>query len=125
MADLPTIDFSSFMKAEGAVCGETPSVAQQKCAREINQAFRVHGFLFLQNIGVSEEDLQMYFDMAKSLFALPEEEKKTKLKQLDPVSNTGYAAAGIEALNRKRSPDLKEVSCLHCISSMTSLTCEL
>lgn len=112
MSDIPTIDFNPFMLEKGAVCGKAPTVEQRQCASEINEAFRVHGFLFLQNIGVSEEDLKTYYDMAKDLFALSDQHKKTKLKPLDPDSNVGYAASGIETLNSKRPPDLKEVSCI-------------
>lgn len=112
MSDIPTIDFGPFMREEGAVCGESPTVEQRKCASEINEAFRVHGFLFLQNIGVTEEDLTAYYNMAGGLFALPEQHKNAKLKPLDPESNVGYAASGIETLNSKRAPDLKEVSCI-------------
>lgn len=108
MAGIPTIDFGSYTHDQGATCGQAPTTAQLQCARDIDLAFRKHGFLFLQNIGVSEEDLQGYFDMARELFSLPEEHKKRKLKALDPESNIGYAAAGIEVLNRKRGPDLKE-----------------
>lgn len=111
MADIPTIDFSPFMQDNGAICGEAPTVEQRKCAQEINSAFRVHGFLFLENIGVSSQELQLYYDMAAALFSLPNEHKRTKFVQLTPETNIGFIGLGHESLNRKRPPDLKEVSC--------------
>ena len=49
------------------------------------------------------------FQSAKALFDLDDDVKLDSLKQLDPLSNTGYFGFGKEALNRNRLPDLKEV----------------
>lgn len=61
------------MQDRGVICGEARTVKQQKCAEEINSAFRVRGVLFLENIGISKEELQLYYDMAASMFSLSDE----------------------------------------------------
>lgn len=105
------------MQDRGATRGEAPTVEQRKCAHEINNAFRVHGFLFLEDLGVTMQDLRTYFDMARALFALPDEYKSSKLVQLTPETNIGFIGSGFETLNTKRPSDLKEVSCVHATRS--------
>jgi len=106
---IPTIDFSPFTQPIGAVVGNAPTREQLSVGKDINQACRDTGFMFLQNIGLSEEELQSYFRASQSLFALPEDYKTKRLRQIDPVSNAGYTGFGSESLNKNRAPDLKEV----------------
>lgn len=104
-----TIDFSPFMVSEGAVIGDAPTPEQVAVSAEINDAFRGSGFVFLDGIGITSDELDRYYEMSGMLFALPDEHKKSQLKQIDQKSNSGFSAMGVEGLNSKRGPDLKEV----------------
>lgn len=110
MASIGTIDISPFMASEGATVGDAPTQAQVEVAAQINDAFRDDGFLFIDGIGISDEQLEQYYEMSATLFSLPDDYKKSSLKQIDRKTNAGYAGSGIESLNSKRKPDLKEVS---------------
>lgn len=112
MDKMRTIDFSSFMVEEGAIIGEPSTPAQIEAAGEIDAAFRDNGFLFLDNIGITTDELDRYYEMSAMLFALPDEEKMTKLKQINVETNAGYSGLGREHLNSTRSADLKEVRSL-------------
>ena len=101
---LPVVDFSSYHQ-----CEDNPSEEQIQTAKELDEANRKHGFVCLRNSGLSRTALEAAFQSAKALFDLDDDVKLDSLKQLDPLSNTGYSGFGKEALNRNRLPDLKEV----------------
>ena len=113
---IPIVDFSSFLSStiDSADAPSPPPspptlcTAQQKTAGEIDTANRQHGFVCLRNTGISKSILDSTFSATQSLFDLNDNMKNTTLKQIDPLSNTGYAGYGVEALNRRRRPDLKE-----------------
>lgn len=95
------VDFSSFSESDDPV-------AQLETAKEIDRINRHHGFVCLRNSGIPKERIQSAFDASKQLFEMSEASKKEQLKPLDPMTNTGYLGNKKEALNRNRSPDLKE-----------------
>jgi isopenicillin N synthase-like dioxygenase len=105
--ELPVVDFTPFVEQE-VQQQDGPTEAQLQAAKALDEACRSHGFVCLRNTGISKEVLQRAFDASKSLFQ-GTKEAKSKLKPLDPVSNTGYNGFGSEALNRRRGADLKEV----------------
>ena len=105
--ELPIVDFSAFVNASVGEDG-TPTLAQQKVARAIDQACRIHGFVCLRNTGIAKSLVEETFQASKELFDMTDEEK-SKLKPLDPTTNTGYNGYRSEALNPRRSADLKEV----------------
>eukprot|EP00746_Dinoflagellata_sp_MGD_P042412 gnl/MRDRNA2_/MRDRNA2_202854_c0_seq1.p1 gnl/MRDRNA2_/MRDRNA2_202854_c0~~gnl/MRDRNA2_/MRDRNA2_202854_c0_seq1.p1 ORF type:complete len:415 (-),score=86.46 gnl/MRDRNA2_/MRDRNA2_202854_c0_seq1:472-1578(-) len=105
--ELPLVDFSPFLRDEGVTIGKEPTPEQVNCAHQINEASRHNGFLVLRNAGIDKALVAEMFGNAKSLFALPPEDK-AKLKKLDPATNTGFSALGTEALNRRRRADMKE-----------------
>lgn len=106
---IPTIDFSPYTCADGAVIGKAPTVEQLAVSAQIDSACRHTGFMFLQNIGLNESDLKSAFDASSQLFALSDSYKRQRLKQNNPSTNSGYTGFGRESLNTKRGPDLKEV----------------
>lgn len=103
------VDFSPFTLSPPLQRGEEPTAAQRKVANQLDDCFRNFGALYLTNIGITKEELAESFDVMKTLFAMPEEDKLEKLKPLEQVTNTGYLRSGCESLNPRRSPDMKEV----------------
>ncbi len=98
---LPLVDFSSFSSLN------KDKTKQLQTAKEIDAANRHHGFVCLRNSGISKQKVQDAFDASKELFQL-DGAAKEQMKQIDPLTNTGYVGYGGEALNRKRRTDLKE-----------------
>lgn len=107
--ELPIVDFSPFVdQSVGATDSDgKPTLAQQKVAEAIDQACRVHGFVCLRNTGIPKSLVEKTFGASQTLFQMSDDDK-AKLKPLNPTSNTGYVGFGSEALNPRRSPDLKE-----------------
>jgi isopenicillin N synthase-like dioxygenase len=103
--ELPVVDFTAFVEAE--VQPDGPTEAQIQTAKALDEACRSHGFVCLRNTGISKEAVQRTFDASKTLFQ-GTDKAKSKLKQLDFVSNTGYIGFGVESLNRRRGADMKE-----------------
>lgn len=99
---LPLVDFDSFSSS-----GDHDPIKQLKTATEIDKANRQHGFVCLRNSGLSKQKVQSAFNASEKLFNL-DIATKQKLKQIDPLTNTGYVGYGVEALNRNRRTDLKE-----------------
>jgi isopenicillin N synthase-like dioxygenase len=107
-SELPTVSLASFIgECGGCVVGDEPTPEQRLTAGQIDAVFRRHGFLYLTDFGVSEEDVRVVFNNMKRLFALNDEEK-AKLSKFDPRTNTGFSKFAAEALNTLRPPDLKE-----------------
>eukprot|EP00956_Cyclotella_meneghiniana_P012966 scaffold18557_cov25-Cyclotella_meneghiniana.AAC.4 len=109
LGSIPTIDFTPFTKNEGVVIGaSTPTLGQLAVANQINDACRSHGFVFLTNFGLSDQERQGAFHASKELFGLDNDHKMNELHRLSTNDNTGYAPFLSETLNRTRPPDLKE-----------------
>ena len=107
-ADLPTVSLAPFVgDCGGCVAGKDPTPEQRHTARQIDDVFREHGFLYLTDLGVGEDDVRTVFDHMKRLFALSDGEKD-RLSAYNPRTNTGFSKFATEALNSRRAPDLKE-----------------
>jgi len=87
--------------------GKDPTPAQLETAAAIDTVCRQHGFLYLNNFGVTAEDARLAFDKSKELFGLSEAEKQG-LRRYDPATNTGFSGYATESLNKIRPPDMKE-----------------
>ena len=108
VAEIPIIDFSPFQKDEGVVVNDPPTKGQLQVAKEIDAACRLHGFLFLANFGLEDEEREKTFQASADLFDLDESHKVSVLKRIKPEDNTGYAPMRSESLNRSRPPEMKE-----------------
>ncbi|KAG8883056.1 hypothetical protein FRB97_007321 [Tulasnella sp. 331] len=116
---IPVIDFGKFISSGDAS-------AQKSTAKDIVDAFKEVGFVYLKNHGISQSKIQTAFLESAQFFALPLEEKAgkstsyyVKLAWEDPRSNRGYVAKGRErvtqssdaseiAAMREKAPDFKE-----------------
>ena len=77
---------------------------RNKVAQEIYDAAHNVGFLYLKNFGMSEDQLEVAFNAAKSLFA---NDEKTRVP-FSAILNHGYTAMKGEALDPSKPADLKE-----------------
>ncbi|KIY49432.1 Clavaminate synthase-like protein [Fistulina hepatica ATCC 64428] len=108
---IPVIDFSKFRNAGSALEKKTVS-------REIVQAFKDAGFIYLAEHGIPNATIDNTFKKSAEFFALPTE-VKDKLAWEDPRSNRGYVRFGRERVTqssnadeiakmREKTPDFKE-----------------
>ena len=100
--EIPAVDFSAFQ-----VEGPPTTPGHLDVAAALDRACRDHGFVCLRNSGLSKTLIASMFQHSQRLFDSTDEEK-SKLMKLDPTENIGYNGFQKEALNRRRSPDLKE-----------------
>ncbi|KAL1394231.1 thymine dioxygenase [Phyllosticta capitalensis] len=116
---VPVVDFAAFAAAgEGA--GSNDEEAKKRAARQIDDALRTVGFVYLQNHGVDAGKVKEMFEWSHRFFSLP-----TSTKQLAPhppggSHHRGYSAPGVEKVTqhtygadtlaalRAAAPDVKE-----------------
>jgi isopenicillin N synthase-like dioxygenase len=108
MDAIPTIDFSAFLPNEGCLIGESPTAGQQLVAAQIDRAMCEHGFIYMENLGITAEEVRAAFDVARALFENPEHEKCAELARWTAKTNLGYKPMRTEAINPKRAPDLHD-----------------
>ncbi|KAG8945487.1 hypothetical protein FRC04_000772 [Tulasnella sp. 424] len=107
---IPVVDFGKFKSNDPATKLAT--------AKEVVDAFKEVGFVYLSNHGIQDEKITNAFKKSKQFFDLPEE-KKVALAWEDPRSNRGYVQKGRERVTqssdaqeianlRAKAPDYKE-----------------
>jgi len=82
--------------------GEAPTEDQRAVAAQIDAIMQEHGFLYLENFGVADEDVAAAFDAGKRLFGAG------ALAPFVPEKNMGFTGFGEENLNRRRPKDMRE-----------------
>ncbi|KAF8325168.1 Clavaminate synthase-like protein [Cantharellus anzutake] len=107
---VPVIDFAPFWSdSEGM---------KKEVARQVVDAFKNIGFMYIKNHGVDEVFVQEVFHESDKFFALPQA-VKDELAWKDPRANRGYVKQGRERVTdstdpevikklRETSPDVKE-----------------
>jgi len=103
-SNLPVLDFSPFMVEEGCVVGSCPTDAQLAFAEQLDGVLKEHGFLYLDQLGLTSEELSTAFAAAKSLF----EVRPGALAAYDLEKNIGHTAFRADVANHARPADLKE-----------------
>ncbi|KAJ9647022.1 hypothetical protein H2199_002008 [Coniosporium tulheliwenetii] len=108
---VPVVDFSRFLHG---------SVADKRAiAREIDEAFRNVGFVYLQNHGVPQQKVDECFEWSQRFFALPEAVKKLAPHPPGGSHHRGYSGLGVEKVTQnvfdsnevealRQMPDFKE-----------------
>lgn len=99
MHDIPLIDLSNLASPDAA--------ARQAVAAELGRACREIGFFVITGHGVPAARIEDAFAASRELFALPRE-AKAPLAIATHGHNRGYVGLGVEALDEKTAPDLKE-----------------
>ena len=97
--EIPLIDISGIEHPDHAVRAEL--------ARRIGAACRGIGFFAITGHGLAQADIDEAFDAAHAVFALPTAAKR-ELAIAIHGHNRGYVGLGVEALDEKTAPDLKE-----------------
>ncbi|KAL4899317.1 hypothetical protein BDW74DRAFT_171597 [Aspergillus multicolor] len=87
-ADLRTLDLSKFDQPGG----------KQELAAEFTKAIEDVGFFYVTNYGLSKEDIDAQFGLAKSVLSLPNDEKQRYRAALEQGDYNGWKPAGIRTL---------------------------
>ncbi|KAG8985293.1 hypothetical protein FRB90_004827, partial [Tulasnella sp. 427] len=98
---IPVVDFGRFRTNDSA--------AKLATAKEVVDAFKEVGFVYLSNHGIQDEKITNAFKKSKEFFELPKE-KKNALAWEDPRSNRGYVQQGRERVTQ--SSDAQEIAAL-------------
>uniref|UniRef100_A0A1A8BC03 Fe2OG dioxygenase domain-containing protein n=1 Tax=Nothobranchius kadleci TaxID=1051664 RepID=A0A1A8BC03_NOTKA len=102
---IPVVDFRSYSLGEKDVRADQ----LQELSGELKQAFTEIGFVFLQNSGITPEEVNKVMEIDKKFFLQPEGLKHPFSRQSFPKSpNHGWVSLETEKLNPKRPGDLKE-----------------
>lgn len=88
--------------------GDEPTPEQLAVADCIDRVMREHGFLYVENLGVSAEVVRGALQGSRDLFAMSAEEKCKKLAIRTVQKNLGFTPMGREAVNARREPDIAE-----------------
>lgn len=98
-ADIPVIDVAALYGADAS--------RRREVARSVGQACRTTGFFVITGHGVPAPVTEAAFAAAHEVFALPRAAKQA-LSIATHGHNRGYVGLGVEALDEKTAPDLKE-----------------
>lgn len=99
MDSLPSFDISALDGRDAA--------ARQQLARAIGRACRETGFFAITGHGMDAALMHAAFERSRQLFALPAAAKDA-LAIARHGHNRGYVGPGVEALDERAAPDLKE-----------------
>lgn len=99
MDAIPHIDITAL--------GHSDLAARRAVAAQIGQACRDTGFFVVRGHGIAPAQMADAFAAAHAVFALPAEAKRA-LAIARHGANRGYVGLGVEALDEKTAPDLKE-----------------
>ncbi|XP_026221910.1 2-oxoglutarate-dependent dioxygenase htyE-like [Anabas testudineus] len=102
---IPVVDFGAYSLDETDVSDKQLS----KLSNELKTAFTEVGFVFLENTGITEEEVDHVMDICKKFFLQPEELKQPfSRKSFANNPNHGWVSLETERLNPRRPGDLKE-----------------
>lgn len=93
---MQVIDFSKFRTGD--------PVQREETAKQISEAFKHSGFLYLKNHGIQIEQVQSVFAHSAQFFERPQAQKD-QLAWTTPRSNRGYVASGREKVTQSSDPD--------------------
>lgn len=96
---IPVVDISPYLS-------NPQSVEAEQVVDQIRAACVTSGFFQITGHGISEALQDQIFSAAKTLFALPEDDKR----KLVGKPGRGYETIGSQILEAGKKPDLKEVS---------------
>ncbi|KAM4733776.1 uncharacterized protein FYW61_007118 [Anableps anableps] len=102
---IPVVDFSVYNLSKKDATGEQ----LQTLSEELKRAFSQVGFVFLENSGISQEEVERVMEISKKFFLQPEELKKPfSRKNFQNSPNHGWVSLETEKLNPSQPGDLKE-----------------
>lgn len=96
---IPVVDLAEFSD------GASSSKARMGVARELVDACRNVGFVYMVNHGIPDELLDQAFAMSKKLFDLKHEEKMLAPHPPTPDWHRGYSSPGLEKVSQVYGKD--------------------
>lgn len=119
MSGIPVVDFGTFLHGEAE--------GREKNAKEIDNAFRSVGFVYLKNHGVRKELVEECFTWSRKFFDLPLETKMLAPHPPGGSHHRGYSAPGVEKVSQgvydiNELNKLREVSWMHLHFPWSKLT---
>lgn len=110
---IPVVDFGAYSLNEKDVSDEQ----MRNLSEKLKTAFTNVGFVFLQNTGITQEEVDGVMVICKKFFLQPDDLKRPfSRKSFANSPNHGWVSVETERLNPRRPGDLKEsfnVSSLH------------
>ncbi|KAF1946378.1 Clavaminate synthase-like protein [Clathrospora elynae] len=111
MTDIPIVDFGAFLNGS--------QEEKARVAKEMDDAFRGVGFVYLRNHGVDAEMVEQCFKWSEKFFALPLETKMLAPHPPGGSHHRGYSGMGLEKVSQhtydavelnklRETPDYKE-----------------
>lgn len=91
-ATIPIVDFRDW--------GRGSITERRQIAKDLTEACRRVGFVYIVNHGVPDSLLQQSFDWAERLFGLPEEKKMLAPHPPGPSVHRGYSWPGLEKVSQ-------------------------
>ncbi|KAG7221150.1 hypothetical protein INR49_017498 [Caranx melampygus] len=102
---IPVVDFGAYSLSERDVSKEQ----LHELSKELKAAFTEVGFVFLQNTGISQDEVERVMDISKRFFLQPDDLKVPfSRKNFANSPNHGWVSLETERLNPRRPGDLKE-----------------
>ncbi|XP_054476236.1 uncharacterized protein si:dkey-10o6.2 [Anoplopoma fimbria] len=102
---IPVVDFGASSLNEENVADEQI----HNLSKELESALTGVGFVFLQNSGITQEEVDRVMAISKTFLLQPDEEKQPfSRKSIANNPNHGWVRLEIERLNPNRPEDLKE-----------------
>ncbi|KAK1159816.1 hypothetical protein AOXY_G21240 [Acipenser oxyrinchus oxyrinchus] len=111
--DIPVVNFNAYKLGEDQIPDERLSVMIE----EIKQAFSGNGFVYLENTGIEQQEVNRVMDVSKKFFHLPEDTKKLCTRNSDHENFNGWVSTETERLSPQRPGDLKEAFNVSAIDS--------
>uniref|UniRef100_A0A3Q4BXB9 Fe2OG dioxygenase domain-containing protein n=1 Tax=Mola mola TaxID=94237 RepID=A0A3Q4BXB9_MOLML len=107
---IPVVDLSAYSLTRGPEQVRNPSPEQVRdLSLELHAAFTRVGFVFLQNTGITQHEVDHVLEVAKRFFLQPEELKRAVSRgSFSGSPNHGWVSLETERLNPRRPGDLKE-----------------
>lgn len=88
---IPVVDFSVYNLSKK----DAPDGELQALSEELKEAFLQVGFVFLENSGISQEEVERVFDVSRKFFLQPEDLKKPFSRGSFP-NNPNYGWVSME-----------------------------
>nr|XP_046250198.1 2-oxoglutarate-dependent dioxygenase htyE [Scatophagus argus] len=102
---IPVVDFSAFSLSEKDVTDER----MRDLSEELKAAFTEVGFVFLENTGIAQGEVDRVMHISEKFFLQPDELKQAfSRKSFAHSPNHGWVSLEAERLNPRRPGDLKE-----------------
>ncbi|CAF90311.1 unnamed protein product [Tetraodon nigroviridis] len=106
---VPVVDFSACSLARSGGGSEQVWASEPGLSAELRSAFTRVGFVFLENTGISPEEVDRVMETGLRFFLQPEEAKRAAARgRFAQSGNHGWVSLETERLNPQRPGDLKE-----------------